>query len=757
MQAWRVLPAAAVTVLLVIQAGLKAGTTAFVTVLLVIQGGLQVGTATSVVPTFRSAAAQAPPSVTFQVEVNYVDVDAIVTDESGNFVTGLTRDDFEIFEDGAPQQVEMFSYVELPVEPQDRFLAVNRPVISDAKSNARPFDGRVYVIVLDDLDISPLRGGLVKHAAREFVDRHFGANDLAAVVYTSGRPEATQDFTNNRALLQAAIDKFVGRRLRSAAIDALERHYQKELTATGRPDDYSAAGSDIRDAAAPIDIRDLEREQRAVMVLDTLRNLGEFLAGVRGRRKAVLLFSEGLEMPVGEIYGTHTATDVVGAVKDAITAAARSNVNVFALDPRGLIGMTSEYIETAGSHAPDVALGVFGAANAQQGLLTEMKLSQDSLRTLAEETGGFAAVNQNVLGSAFGRIVEANSRYYVLGYYPPTRERDGRFHRIEVRVRRPGLRVSARRGYASPRGRTPAERKRDEEARRARDARRSVVNNTSAELRDALNAPLQQSGLPFTVQAAPFRHTSKEASVALAVEFEGAPLPLTQPDSGGLASNTIELASFGINQDGKAQRPMRTQFALNLRPASLTRVRTGGLRVNPRLTLTPGRYQIRVGARESVTGRVGTVFYDLEVPDFRKDPLMLSGVLITASSAQTALTAMPDPAASRLLPAPAVSRRTFARDDTLTVFAEIYDNSTSRQPGQVDTAVTLVAENGREVFRAGDIVANPASGGDRWTTYALSRAIPLKELAPGRYLLTVEAKARGNARPAARETLITVR
>ena len=92
-------------------------------------------------------------------------------------------------------------------------------------------------------------------------------------------------------------------------------------------------------------------------MLDTLRNLGEFLAGVRGRRKAVLLFSEGLEMPMSEIYGVHTATDVVGAIKDAITAAARSNVNFFALDPRGLIGMTSEYIELAGSHAPDVAHG----------------------------------------------------------------------------------------------------------------------------------------------------------------------------------------------------------------------------------------------------------------------------------------------------------------------------------------------------------------------------------------------------------------
>ena len=164
-----------------------------------------------------------------------------------------------------------------------------------------------------------------------------------------------------------------------------------------------------------------------------------------------------------------------------------------------------------------------------------MRLSQDSLRTLSEETGGFAAVNQNTLDSAFGRIVDANSRYYVLGYYPPTTARDGRFHRIEVRVKRPGLRVSARRGYASPRGRTPSERKRDEDTRRARDAKRGAVNNTSPELRDALNAPLQQSGLTFSVQAAPFRNTQKEASVALAIEFDGATLPFAPPDSGGLS------------------------------------------------------------------------------------------------------------------------------------------------------------------------------------------------------------------------------
>ena len=711
-----------------------------------------------VLATLGTNAQQTPPSVTFQVEVNYVDVDAIVTDEQGNFVSGLTRDDFEVIEDGKPQKVELFSYVELPVEPPDRFLFLDRPVSTDARSNRRSFDGRVYVLVLDDLDISPLRTALVKKSARDFVERHLGANDIAAVVYTSGRTDATQDFTGDRGLLLAAIDKFIGRRLRSAAIEALELHYQRQLTkGLGDRDDELAPDpyAVIKDAAAPVDIRDAERERRALAVLDTLKNLGEFLSGVRGRRKAVLLISEGLEMPMSEIYGVHTATDVVGAIKDAITAAARSNVNFFALDPRGLIGMTSDYIELAGSGAPEVAGGAFGSLNAQQGLLTEMKVSQDSLRTLAEETGGFAAVNTNTLDSAFSRIVDANSRYYVLGYYPPTHPRDGRFHRIDVRVKRPGLRVSARKGYASPRGRTAAERKREEDTRRLRDSKRGVANNTSAELREALNTPLQQSGLTFAVQAAPFRHNQKEASVALAIEIDGERLEFTPQNGGAQFANNIELSFFGINQDGRAQRATRSELNLALRPDTYSRVKTHGLRANPRIVLEPGRYQIRVGVRDSVASRVGTVFYDLEVPDFRKDPLMLSGLLVTAASAQSAMTAVPDPGTAKVLPGAATSRRVFLSGDTLTVFVEIYDNMSPRQPRQVDAAVTLTSENGKDVFHASDAIAN-AAGAEHWTAYSLTREVPLREVPPGRYLLKLEARARDNKSAAVRETLITV-
>jgi len=700
----------------------------------------------------RAQAPQPSPSVTFQVEVNYVDVDAVVTDEQGNFIENLKIEDFEILEDGKPQKLEMFSYVELAVEPPDRFLFLDRPVSTDSRSNRRSFDGRVYVMVLDDLDISPLRTLLVKKSAREFVERYFGANDIAAVVYTSGRSDATQDFTGDRGLLLAAIDKFVGRRLRSAAVERLERHYHKALTNLA---EEPPQASQIADSRSPVDIRDMEREQRALAVLDTLKNLGEFMAGVRGRRKAVLLFSEGLEMPMSEAYGIHTATDVVGAIKDAITAAARSNVNFFALDPRGLIGMTSDYIELAGSGAPDVATGAFGALNAQQGLLTEMKQSQDSLRTLAEETGGFAAVNTNALDAAFSRIVDANSRYYVLGYYPPNHSRNGAFHKIEVRVKRPGLRVSARKGYASPRGRTPSERNRDEEAKRIRDAKRGTANNTSAELREALNTPLQQSGLTFSVQAAPFRHSQKEASVALAIELDGERLQFAPQENGALFTNNLELSFFGINQDGRAQRATRSELNLTLRPETYQRVKAGGLRANPRIMLEPGRYQIRIGARDSVASQVGTVFYDLQVPDFRKDPLMMSGLLLTAASAQNAMTAQPDPGAPTLLPGPATSRRTFPSDDTLTVFAEIYDNMSERQARQLEVTVTLTSETGQQVFSARDTIAN-AQGSAHWTTYGLKRDVPLGGMPSGRYLLKVEAQARGNNVTVARETLITV-
>jgi len=436
-------------------------------------------------------------------------------------------------------------------------------------------------------------------------------------------------------------------------------------------------------------------------------------------------------------------TDVLRATQDAINMAARSNVNFYTIDPRGLVGATSEFMSMKGSGLPQ--------AGTQLALMEELRTSQDSLRTLAEETGGFAALNSNSFASAFERIVERNSRYYLLGYYMPDHPRNGRFHTISVRAKRPGLQVMARSGYASPRGgKTVEELERDDASRRAREAKRPDGDTTSAELREVLDTPLQQSALALAVHAAPFKHTDKEASVALAIEIDGESLRL--PSDRASVSNSLEVSFFGINDQGKATEGVRKELGLTLKPEMQQRVKAYGIRLNPRISLTPGRYQLRIGVRETASGANGSVFYDLIVPDFRKEALVLSGLLLTSASAQRTPTAELDPVVSKLLPGSVTSRREFPVGDTLAVYCEVYDNSSSRQPRQIDVAVRLISKGGSEVFTATDLMTSASS-----KPSSISAEVVLKDLEPGRYLLRVEAQMRGATSPLlTRETLIMV-
>ena len=725
----------------------------------------------------------APPTVTFQVEVNYVDVDVVVTDEKGNFISDLTRNDFEVFEDGKLQKVDTFAYVEIPIEQDNTFTLGGRHLSPDTKSNRVPFTGRLYVIVLDDLDVATMRTAQVKKSAKEFVDKYMGANDVAAVVHSSGRTDAAQEFTNNKALLHAAIDKFVGRRMRSLTLERLDAYYQRLSMLYNDQPEQSDDNNQPVESTDPgghgrMDPTDFERGYRALGVLDTLKNTAEFLASVRGRRKALLFFSEGIDYPITDVFGGHSATDVVRATQDAISMAARANVNFYTIDPRGLVGMTNEFMEMAGSGSPEMAgapamrtpgtnaaiTGIMGNTggpfNAQTELMAELMLSQGSLRELAEQTGGIASVNTNSLTNTFNRIVEANSRYYVLGYYPPSHPRNGRFHKIEVKTKRPGLRVLARKGYASPRGRTAEERKRDEEARRAREAKKPNADNTSTELREILTSPLMQSGLNFTVHAAPFKNTQKEASVALAVEIDGDRLQYSASNPQGMAANKIEVSLYGINENGKALAGTRSVVDLTLRPETRERVKNFGVRVNPRISLPPGRYHLRIGARDAVAGMTGSVFYDLEVPDFRKEKLMMGGLLVASNMGQQTPSVQPDKVLEKVMPAPATSRREFSQRDLIALYTEIYDNITSAQPRHIDIALRIVAEDGKEVFAVRDTLENGGVAPKKaWDTYGYARDLALKDIPPGRYALRVEAQLRGNnndVKPVARETLITV-
>ena len=281
-------------------------------------------------PVAPSAAQVGPDGIqrpTFRAQIDYVEVSAIVTDDDGNLVSDLTKGDFQILENGKPQTISVFTPVSIPFERTERTLVEGRPLKFDVANNQGARDGRVYVIVLDDYHIGPTRSGQVKKAAREFIEKHVAANDQVAVIHASGRSNASQEFTTNKDLMLAAVDKFIGMKIRSATLERLADYRNRVEYVNAL---QSAAGDENAARDKALDMLDPERAFNARSAMDTLRNLSRLLESINGSRKPVLFFSEGIDYNIVDIMGVTTgsrsASDVLYAMRDAIGAATRSNV-----------------------------------------------------------------------------------------------------------------------------------------------------------------------------------------------------------------------------------------------------------------------------------------------------------------------------------------------------------------------------------------------------------------------------------------------
>ena len=670
-------------------------------------------------PRSTAAAGQQPP-VTFRVEVNYVEIDANVTDAQGDFVRTLTRDDFQIVEDGKPQALTAFSMVDIPIARVDPPLFSKTAIPADVATNRTPFEGRVFVLVLDDLHTRFNRTARTRAAARQFVERYVGANDIIAVVNTSGFGKSMQDFTSNRLLALKAIDAAMGGKAESSTQAALQDYYQNRDVPGGA-------------ANANASFNEMQRYTDARNSLSTLKNLADFMAGVRGRRKAVVYFSEGINYNVTDAFSNPHATDVQREIRDVVNAATRANVSVYSVDPRGVTNGLEDAIEISSMPAD-------GSISTTD-MMNEMRIEHDSLRVVAEETGGFAVLNQNDFRNAFSRILEDNSSYYVLGYYPANDKRDGRFRNVQVKVLRPGLKVRARRGYAAP---LPA--------RKAKPEKGSPGEKATPALRDALESPIPISGLTISAFAAPFKGAAGKVAIALSIEVDGSGMTFTRrPD--GLFSNDLEITLFAADASGKVRDGARDVVSLSLKPQTHDTVRQSAFRVTRRLEVPPGKYQLRIGARESGAGRLGTIIYDLDAPDFAKGNITMSGIAVSSASGSRIPTASPTPGVNEfkdVLPAPPSASRDFSRPDTLAVFAEVYDNDV-KTPHRVEITAAVVSDDGKIVHTTTDQRKSDelqgSTGGYGYTTQ-----IPLTAMAPGRYVLRLTATSLlGKPAPVVRE------
>src|SRR5829696_1225939 len=159
-----------------------------------------------------SVPAQQRPAPTFRVEVNYVEIDAVVTDAQGGFVRDLTKDDFELIEEGTPQSINALAMVDLPVARVDPPLFRGTAIEPDVRTNTGEFNGRVILIVLDDLQTDFRRTQPVRAAAKQFIRRFVGINDVVAIAHTGSGANSGQDFTNSQPRLLKSIDKFTGQK-----------------------------------------------------------------------------------------------------------------------------------------------------------------------------------------------------------------------------------------------------------------------------------------------------------------------------------------------------------------------------------------------------------------------------------------------------------------------------------------------------------------------------------------------------------------
>ena len=609
----------------------------------------------------------------FRGGVTLVQIDAIVTNAQGNTVTGLTAEDFEVLEAGEPRTISTFAAVNIPIAADLRTVSDLEP---DVASNAAP-QGRRYLIALDE--VSPDRVLRARNFVKRFITEHLGPNDVAAIALT-GRGLATsgQDFTANRRLLLAAVDKFTG---------GFELSTANVAEQGAGPAQDKPFSSDPRQLAS------------------SLRGLAEFLATLPGR-KSLLYIGEGLGkldfFSVKDYHG-ESLTPAGNDAHAAVVAATRGNVTIYPIDPRGL---TNE-IPPPGP-PPD-------------GFAVELENRVD-LAALADVTGGFSLTSSNNVGEAFSRVVAENSTYYTLGFNSERTRRDGRFVRVEVRAKRPGLQVRSRDGYVAPLG---------EERRPAPPASDTRLRSVA----DALASPVSTRGVPIRVFAAPFKAARDKATVALALEFDGAPLYLP-----GGAPTEIEISYVATDSRG-AGKAGRRHTATISRGANTSS--QPWIRILSEIELPPGRYQLRVAAGSA--SNAGSVVTDLEVPDFTKGALALSGVALTSATAARITTQRPNDPLAGVLPAPPTAARDFDSMEPIALFAEVYDN---RRPARdqplapIEVTASLLTDLGR-VIRT--VSAEPRSATTRKSGgQGFTLTVPLG-LPPGDFVLALDARAGSDA------------
>ncbi len=620
---------------------------------------------------------QAPAPPTFRSAVNLVEVAAVVTGEDGRSLDDLAASDFELLEDGEPRALlsvrRLASETRVSATTARAAAATPKAHVERLASSVTSADAPAFVLLLDDLDTSLRNSHRVIRAAERALS-YIPDTALVSVVTTSGIGGGLLTLEPPGAGHIRQIRRFRGQLLLRPSGPG---------GAATTPSSVSApcgVGSDVLDSL------DCSDPTRAARRASSVAAAAEILGRAGSRRKVLLWVTQTMGVSSLDPQGSRLAQ------RRAIASALGNDVTVFVLDPRENTGGGDDPMDekrsggTLRAGTADTALG--GAGGMVMALDVDDMVAVP-LTQLTRETGGRYITMANNLGDLMGRLIEQSSTAYLLVYESPVSTTPGR-HRIDVRVNRPGARVSARRGYIVE---APGA-----DAAPAGDADDSLLRRT-------LMRSAPQGQLRLTVHAVPRFARGRNGAIAITVRAEAADGPLTSP---------LDLVLATFDEDGRATN--QHQLRLDAPPAGTP------LEVTTELPLARGRHQLRVAAATTDETSSGLVITPVEIVEPGRTLLLAPPILLHRLGPQVAPT----------------TARQFVTGTELGVQAEVA-GAAVRQ-GTVAVRVALLDGTGAAVWRT-DATLDAGGHADR---VKATGVVDTTGLTAGPYVLTVDAvPARG--------------
>ncbi len=595
-----------------------------------------------------------------RVSTDLVQPDVMVFDKNGQFVDGLQRDQFELRVDGKPQPLSLFDRVvsgsQKEAELDSRKTSAMGSTPSGSNAERR---GRTLIFFIDDLHLSAASVLRTHQATLAFIEKEMNAGDQVAIASASGQIGFLQQFTDNKAVLRAAIGRlnhrpytitdsgatmtmteYTALRVDQGDRDAIEYYATQLLKETNvkipgagglgpprggpvgqAPREGLSFGMTRESAERMIKERaNVMLKQAGAVTNNTLLGLESLMrssAQLPGR-KLVFLFSDGF-------FLNDRNTGFGDKLKQITDAALRTGAVIYTLDARGLVSMTD-----VSNNRPDPE-GHLSRSN-----IGELAASQDPLFALAEDTGGRALLNSDELKGAVTRALKETSNYYLLAWRPSDEEQKTKtYKRIEVSVvGHPELVVKLPKGYMQ--SQADAEMARlDANGNHAASLTRpssppakdgpAAANSVDAELRKTLAAPVVRHALPTMVSVTFLDTPNNGPIITASVQAATAGLDYGANNKEAAA---IDLAGVVLNDQGKTAATFKTR--LNVTHLDSQQQSDAGVIYTYKTPLAPGLYQVRAVARDQKSGKVGSASQWIEIPDLSNHQLTLSSLLLGA-------------------------------------------------------------------------------------------------------------------------------